>query len=125
MAPWKVRVASRFGSYQMFVYITRYCCERIINMVTNIALWDTRTASAPSISLVLLKPHWCLLSPVFLTPYVLCFRMCKVNSKGPVSVTLKGRELKLPITLFFTIFYLSTYIMDHEGLFELFHHSFL
>ena len=26
-------------------------------LVTNIALWDTRTASVPSISLVLLEPH--------------------------------------------------------------------
>ena len=26
-------------------------------LVTNVALWDTRTASAPSISLVLLEPH--------------------------------------------------------------------
>ena len=26
-------------------------------LVTNIALWDTRTASAPSILLVLLEPH--------------------------------------------------------------------
>ena len=27
-------------------------------LVTNIALWDTRTASVPSISLVLLEPHY-------------------------------------------------------------------
>ena len=27
-------------------------------LVTNIALWDTRTASAPSLLLVLLEPHW-------------------------------------------------------------------
>ena len=27
-------------------------------LVTNIALWDTRTASAPSILLVLLEPHY-------------------------------------------------------------------
>ena len=26
-------------------------------LVTNVALWDTRTASAPSILLVLLEPH--------------------------------------------------------------------
>ena len=27
-------------------------------LVTNIALWDTQTASAPSILLVLLQPHY-------------------------------------------------------------------
>ena len=29
-------------------------------LVTNIALWGTRTSSAPSILLVLLEPHTCL-----------------------------------------------------------------
>ena len=27
-------------------------------LVTNVALWDTQTASAPSILLVLLEPHY-------------------------------------------------------------------
>ena len=51
-----VRVDGGFGSYRWFVKHNNAIGVRCI-LDTNIALWATQTASAPSILLVLLEPH--------------------------------------------------------------------
>ena len=50
----------RFGSYRKLSVVCLHNNAIVARYIldTNIALWDTRTGSAPSILLVLLEPHF-------------------------------------------------------------------
>ena len=57
MVPLGVRVAGGFRKFSGVCIHNNAIVARNI-LVTNIALWYTRIATAPSILLLLLEPHW-------------------------------------------------------------------